>query len=94
MNTPHAIAALIHDRLGRTLSDVFAANGTTGDIFSIRLEPGDTLLASWRRPTMVHRESPSSWSWTSSTVPSRRCRMSSSGACERLVSSCGTRATF
>jgi hypothetical protein len=26
------------------LSDVFAANGTTGDIFSIRLEPGDTLL--------------------------------------------------
>jgi hypothetical protein len=44
MNTPHAISALIHDRLGRTLSDVFAANGTTGDIFSIRLEPGDTLL--------------------------------------------------
>jgi hypothetical protein len=46
VSTPTAVTALIHDRLGQTLKDVFgkAASGNPSDIFNISLQPGDTLV--------------------------------------------------
>jgi hypothetical protein len=46
VSTLNAATALIHDRLGQTLKDVFgrAASGNPIDIFSISLPPGDTLV--------------------------------------------------
>ena len=52
MSTPNALTALIHDRLGQTLKDVFAktSNGNPADIFKIALSPGDTLVAQLEAP--------------------------------------------
>jgi len=52
VSTPNALTALIHDRLGQTLKDVFAktANGNPADIFKIALSPGDTLVAQLEAP--------------------------------------------
>jgi hypothetical protein len=52
MFAPNAVAALIHDRLGQTLRDVFAraASSNPGLLFQIRLEPGDTLLRQLEEP--------------------------------------------
>jgi hypothetical protein len=46
MPTANALSALVHDRLGQTLRDVFARAGTgnPGSLFEIRLEQNDTLV--------------------------------------------------
>ena len=52
MSTPNAVAALIHDRLGQTLRDVFgrALNGNPATMFQIQLQPGDSLVAQLEEP--------------------------------------------
>ena len=52
MGTPNALTALIHDRLGQTLKDVFArtASGNPADILKFGLNPGDTLVAQLEEP--------------------------------------------
>ncbi|HEY7039489.1 MAG TPA: hypothetical protein VID28_11570 [Methylomirabilota bacterium] len=51
MSTPNALTALIHDRLGQTLKDVFAkaASGNPTDIFRISPEQ-DSLVAQLEAP--------------------------------------------
>ena len=47
MSMPNAVTALIHDRLGQTLKDVFAraASGDPTALLEILPQPGDTLVA-------------------------------------------------
>jgi hypothetical protein len=51
VSTPNALTALIHDRLGQTLKDVFAktASGNPADIFRISAEQ-DSLVAQLEAP--------------------------------------------
>lgn len=49
MNIQHAIAALIHDQLGQTLARVFTG-GVGADLFDIRVNNNDTLLAQLTGP--------------------------------------------